>query len=209
MTERDFIDVDAYLEGKTAAWTFVRRLRKAGLSIGTAIAFTALMPAAAQTGDLSSLERLSQGIAKSNPNESAVLEQLLKRVAKSLITIQDGGGQDKLVRSLTRLSLNVANNNEGNANLAFNGEARNIPVNVFGRLNLVDPAPDIAAAAGPNRPEQNLALNLGGTVGEVPVNLAGFVNVNVNGQPGPRGVNLNVAGNLGQIPIQVNVNTPR
>jgi hypothetical protein len=82
-------------------------------------------------------------------------------------------------------------------------------VNVFGRLNLVDPAPDIAAAAGPNRPEQNLALNLGGTVGEVPVNLAGFVNVNVNEQLGPSGVNLNVAGNLGQIPIRVNLNTPR
>jgi hypothetical protein len=209
MTERDFIDVDAYLEGKTAAWTFVRRLRKAGLSIGTAIAFTALIPAAAQTGDLSSLERLAQGTAKSNPNEAAVLEQLVKRVAKSLLTIQDGGGQDKLVRSLTRLSLHVANNNEGNANLAFNGEARNIPVNVIGRLNLVDPAPDIAAAVGPNRPEQNLALNLGGTVGEVPLNLSGFVNVNVNGQPGPRGVNLNVAGNLGQIPIQFNVDPPR
>ena len=209
MAGPDHVDVDAYLEGKMAAWTFVRRLRKAGLSVGAAIAFTAVLPAAARTGDFSPLERLVAQTSERSPEEAAVLEQLMKRVAKSLVTIHEGGGEDKLVRSLTRLSLNVANNNEGNANLAFNGESRNIPVNVLGRLNLVDPAPNIAVGGGPNRPEKNLALNLAGTVGELPVNLDGFVNVNVNNQPGPRGVNLNVDGNLGQLPIKVNVNTPR
>jgi hypothetical protein len=208
MAGPEHVDVDAYLEGKIAAWTFVRRLRKAGLSVGAAIAFTAVLPAAARTGDLSPLERLVAQTSERSPEEAAVLEQLMKRVAKSLVTIHEGGGEDKLIRSLTRLSLNVANNNEGNANLAFNGESRNIPVNVLGRLNLVDPAPNIAGG-GPNRPEQNLALNLAGTVGELPVNLAGFVNVNVNNQPGPRGVNLNVAGNLGQLPIRVNVDPPQ
>ena len=202
--------VDAYLEGRIVAWRFVSRLLKAGISVGTAVAFTALLPSAAQSGELTSLKELVAKTAKQKPHEAAILERLLEGVMRGLVKIDRGGSEGSLGRSLAMLSLNVANHNinNNNADLNFNGNVRNVPVNVSGNLvpgvNVLEQASNVPGRSGHDgNNAQNFALDLGGTVGQVPVNLNGFVNVNVNGQRGPRGVNLNISGNVGD--IQVNL----
>ena len=150
--------VDAYLEGKIVAWTFVRRLLKAGVSVGTAVAFTALLPGAARSGDLTSLEGLVAQTAATHPDEAAVLQRLIERLASSLVTIEKGGSEMPLGRSLVRLSLNLADQGVPAADLSFNAELRNTPVNISGNIFSENSAIDPTVAGGNN--EQNFELML-------------------------------------------------
>lgn len=198
--------VEAYLEGKIVTWTFVRRLLKVGLTVGTALAFTALLPAAAESGETTALEQLVEQTAKRKPDEAKVLARLMDRLAQSLLKIRRGGSERQLGRVLGRLSLNAANTGRSALDLNFNDTIRRVPINLSGNLlsigeNIPDAAPELAAVA-PG--EQNFAVTLAGQVGKLPLNLNGFVEVNVNGRRGPRGVNLNVQGNLGSMPIAIN-----
>lgn len=211
MAEQDI--VDAYLDGKIAAWTCVRRLMKLGLSVGTAVAFTAMLPAVAHSGDVKPLEELIARTASQKPDESIVLERLMAHVARGLVRIEEGGPDSHLRRSLVMLSMNAAQFTVNDAKLSFNGNVRTVPVNIEGNLNQFrqEPGPNVAsvAAGGVGAQEQNFALTLGGNLGQVPVNLNGFIHVNVNGQRGPRGVNLNVSGNVGEMPVNLSSDIKR
>jgi hypothetical protein len=196
--------VNAYLNGKIPAWTFVRRLLKAGVSASAAVAFAAMLPVAAMGGDFGPLEKLVQKTAREHPDQARFLQGLMQHVATDLVRIGAGGHDEPLGRTLARLSLNAANNEVNFADLDFNGKAHNVPINLVGSIENV--TPDFPDNNNNNENEQNMLLVFGGNVGRMPVNLNGFVNVNVNGVQGPQGVNLNVGGNVGEMKVNLNTN---
>jgi hypothetical protein len=201
MPDQEF--VADYLQGKLTSWTFVRRLLKAGVTLGTALTFVALLPAAAKGGDLTQLEQLTAATAASSPDEAAVLERLLMQLGNSLVPIQHGGSAVPLRIALARLAINAAN--VGGINESFSGNAGNVP---YSLSSTVGPAGGINVINAPNLVSvdpQNIAVSIEGNLAEAEVSLTGFVNINVNGQPGVRGSFVNLSGNVGEVEIAFNV----
>ena len=201
--------VDAYLDGKIVTWTFVRRLLKAGLTVSTALAFTALLPAAALGGELTALDQLVEKTKKKDPHEAKVLERLVGRLARGLVRLEAGGSDAALERSLVRLGINVVNQGFRNADLNMNEDVRNVPVNISGNVSCGKPNVNAAGkAAGKARLAQSCDVNVNGMVGNAGVVLEGAISVNVNGRPGPKGVQLRIGGNVGDTKINFNAQGP-
>lgn len=203
MSETDL--VAAYLQGRITAWTFVRRLLKAGVTLGTALAFTAALPSAARGGDLAPLEALAQTTALDNPEAAAMLNQLLSQLAMSLVPLQNDGSAMPLRNALVRLSLNVANGGL-TLNESFSGNTGNVPFSLATNVYSASSQNVVFDPGLVNPGPQNVVVSISGNVGDVPLLLEGAVNVNTL-RRGVRGAFVNVSGNAGDVAISFN--TPK
>lgn len=203
MSERELID--AYLEGRIGSWSFVRRLIKVGLSVGTAISLAMALPVVARTGEAEALDRVVQ--VASRAGDGVAMERLLAMIGHALQRIGQGSHNNALVPLLAKVGVAVVMQpDQSNVPLNFDGNFGNVQMNLNGS------AMNLGNLPGPNN-MANVELNLEGTVGNVPLNLNGAINVPANQRHGMNmnlgNVNLNVDGAVGNVPINLNQNVGR
>jgi hypothetical protein len=187
--------IHSFLKGQIGPWAFFRKLVRAGVSVGAALTLTMGLPAVAR-GEKTADQFLEE-VRETSPNDFEEIERLLTMVSKAIGTAVENGNLHPLAVAVAKVgvSLNVPLNEP--ARLKLEGNVGGVPVNLGGSL----------LNFGEKEDFRNMSLVLGGTVGELSVNLAGNVdaplgNDNGNGQNVSLGnARLNVVGTAGNVPL--------
>ena len=196
MSEQNIIT--AYLEGRIGPWAFYRQLVKVGVSVSTALTL-ALGLSAVVRGD-QTLEDLASRSRQTHRGDLLELERLLGMVGSSLLPAVQNGNLNPLAINLASLGVNVDVPLDDEVKLNHDGIAGDMPLNLDGSLSNVGEDGDF----------RNMNVVLNGTLGDVPIELAGNVNVPIGNDPGVNvnlgNANMAFSGNAGNLPLNFSGN---
>ena len=161
--------VDAYLNGRIESWGVFRKLVRLGVSTATALAVVTALPAAVSAQDTSGLNEIAQ--VATDDKESEVLIALIKELASQIQKVEGGASIRPLAATLARIgsqNWNLTNCNECD------------PI----KLNINDGVNNLSGALVVTGRQNNITLNLNGSIGQSNVSLAGtFDPPNNNNSP--------------------------
>ena len=196
MSEQNVIN--AYLEGRIGPWAFYRQLVKVGVSVSTALTL-ALGLSAVVRGD-QTLEDLASRSRLTHRGDLFELERLLGKVGNSFLPAVQNGNLNPLAVDLASLGVNVDVPLDDEVKLNHDGIAGDMPLNLDGSLSNVGEDGDF----------RNMNVVLNGTLGDVPIELAGNVNVPIGNDPAVNvnlgNANMAFSGNAGNLPLNFSGN---
>ena len=194
MSEREA--VRSFLEGRLGPWALTRRMIRAGISAGAALALVAGLPAVAR-GECSfdELAARSRRLCQPDLREQRRLERLLRRVGDALGVAVRADSLDPLAVGLARFALNVDAPVDQPVSVNVDTRAGRLPLKLSG----------IVLNLGNDQELRNSNVSIGGLIGNLPVNLSGTVEAPLGNAQGRNlnlgNVNLNFTGNAGNVPL--------
>jgi hypothetical protein len=193
MSQSDVIRT--FIQGRIGPWALYRQLVRAGVSVGAALTLTMGLPAVAR-GEQTPEQFLAE-VRETSPGDFEEIERLLTMVTKAIGIAVENGNLHPLAVAVAKVGVNVNVPLDEPAKLNLEGNVGGVPVNLGGSLLNLGQKDDF----------RNMNLVLGGSVGELSVNLAGNVSAPLGHDDGSgTSVNLgntglNVVGNAGVVPL--------